>query len=98
MEFEWDTVKAKRNLMKHGVQFSEAVTIWLDSNSLEIHDLYDSSSEERWIRIGLSRNAHVLVVVYTEMIEETLCRIISARKATRAEAKQYFEDSYEKGI
>ncbi len=90
MEFEWDAIKARRNLMKHGINFSEASTIWLDNNSFEMQDLYESHSEERWIRLGLSRMARVLVVVYVEKGDGEGIRIITARKATRMEEKQYF--------
>ncbi len=89
MEFEWDDNKADMNLKKHGVRFSEAVTIWLDHTALELPDPDHSSSEERWIRLGYSTQAHMLVVVYVEKIEGERVRVISARKATRSEQEQY---------
>lgn len=54
MEFKWDDAKAESNLKKHGVRFSEAVTIWLDETSVEIPDIEHSLQEERWIRLGMS--------------------------------------------
>lgn len=89
MEFEWDDTKAERNFDKHRVRFTEAATIWLDGNALEIWDPNHSEFEDRWIRLGISRFARVLIVVYIEKIEEKRVRIISARKATRSEIIQY---------
>lgn len=89
MEFEWDDNKAEINLKKHGVRFTEAATIWLDQNALEISDPDHSINEERWIRLGFSKSARVLVVVYVEKIEGARIRIISARKANRLEIEEY---------
>ena len=89
MEFEWDDIKAEVNLKKHGIRFSEAATIWLDNSALEMPDPEHSQDEERWIRLGFSRQAHVLVVAYVVRIEGERVRIISARKAIRSEMKQY---------
>jgi len=89
MEFEWDDHKAESNLKKHGIRFSEAVTVWLDSSALEMTDPDHSEKEERWIRLGLSQNIRVLVVVYVEKVEGERVRIISARKAKPREIEQY---------
>jgi uncharacterized protein len=89
MEFEWDDHKAEINLKKHGVAFSEAASVWLDSSALEIADPEHSDTEDRWIRLGLSRTARVLVVVFIEKTESDRIRIVSARKASRFENKQY---------
>ena len=89
MEFEWDDTKAEINLKKHEVRFSEAATVWLDSSALEMPDPDHSQSEERWIRLGFSKEARMLIVVYVEKIEGERIRIISARKATPPESKQY---------
>lgn len=89
MEFEWDDKKADSNLLKHGVRFSEAVTIWVDLFALEIPDPEHSLHEERWVRIGLSSHSKLLVVVYCEKVEGQKIRIISARKATKTETKNY---------
>lgn len=89
MEFEWDDSKAESNFKKHGIKFSEAVTIWLDDSSVEMPDLEYSSQEERWIRLGMSRKANLLVVAYCEKTEDSRIRVISARSATKHESKQY---------
>jgi uncharacterized DUF497 family protein len=83
------TAKAESNFKKHGVRFSEATTIWLDEDALEIPDIEHSDHEERWVRLGFSRNSNVLVVVYCEKIEGEKVRIISARLATKTESKRY---------
>jgi len=87
MEIEYDPQKAKSNLTKHGVSFEEAVTALYDPLALAQEDT-DSTGENRWIFIGLSSQTNLLTIVYT-LREEDIIRIISARKATRKEAKYY---------
>ena len=89
MEFEWNDEKAERNFKKHGVRFSEAVSVWFDEAALEMHDPDHSDDEDRWVRLGYSTRARVLVVVYCERVEGKLTRIISARKATQDEEHNY---------
>ncbi|WP_408096861.1 BrnT family toxin [Peredibacter sp. HCB2-198] len=88
--FIWDDIKAAQNLKKHRVSFIEAVTVWSDPNSLEIPDPDHSTYEERWIRLGYSQRTRVLVVVFCELKDETI-RIISSRRATTNEKRQYDE-------
>lgn len=90
-EFEWDDTKASANFIKHGIRFSEAVTIWSDNQALEIPDPDHSKNEERWVRIGFSNQAKVLVVIYSEQLNGEKIRVISARKATTQERIQYHE-------
>ena len=90
--FEWDPEKAKKNYRKHKVSFERAVQMFLDPNMLSIPDEEHSETEERWITIGVDGNGVPLVVVHTfkELNDETvLIRIISSRKATKVEQKQY---------
>ena len=87
LEFEWDPVKAKLNLKEHGVSFDEATTIFRDTLSITIAD--PDHSEDRFIDIGMSHRRQLLVVAYTERKDKI--RIISARRATRAERKNYEE-------
>ena len=89
IEFEWDDTKAESNLKKHKVRFSEAATVWYDDLALEMLDSDHSLNEERWVRLGVSSTARILVVVYVEKLEDERIRIISARKATRSEIEQY---------
>ena len=89
LEFEWDPVKAELNLKEHGVSFDEATTIFRDTLSITIADPDHSDSEDRFIDIGMSHRMQLLVVTYTERKDKI--RIISARRATRAERKNYEE-------
>ena len=85
--FEWDLNKAKKNIKIHGVSFDEASTTFRDTLSLTIYDPLHSDEEDRLILIGNSCNNCLLVIVHTE--REDKIRIISARKATKNEGKQY---------
>jgi len=85
--FEWEPQKAKSNLKKHGVSFEEASTAFQDTLSLTIDDPLHSIDEERVVLIGMSNKNRLLVVVHTERGDNI--RIISARKATKEERKNY---------
>lgn len=87
MDIEYESRKAKSNLVKHGVSFEEAATALHDPLALVQED-NDSINENRWVLIGLSNQANLLTVIYTLRDEEVI-RLISARKATRREAKYY---------
>lgn len=89
MIFEWDAEKAKANLRKHGVSFEDAATVFLDPLALTFRDPYHSGGEEREITIGHSTTRQVVWVAHC--LRENRVRIISARKATRRERKQYEE-------
>jgi len=81
----WDSSKAVTNLKKHGVSFEEAVTVFRDPN----HIVYgDQVHHERFVTIGYSRSERVLFVVACEAAGD-LIRIISARKASAGQARQY---------
>lgn len=88
VSFEWDPRKADANLRKHGVDFADAALALEDEHAITIPDAA-SASEERLITLGMDPLGRVLVVVYTWR-SETI-RIISARKATRRETRQYGE-------
>lgn len=87
LRFEWAEDKAEQNIEKHGVSFEEAATVFGDPLSLTIEDPLHSQEEERSITIGESARAELLVVVHTDRGDAI--RIISARKATRRERKDY---------
>ncbi len=90
--FDWDPNKANLNQEKHGVSFEEAVTIFKDSRAISIFDPDHSESEDRWITSGLSQNGRLLVTCHTFRDEGeniAVIRIISSRKATQSERKQY---------
>ncbi len=90
--FEWDEHKAERNKQKHGVSFDEAQTVFIDTLSVMKPDVDHSNTEERLVIIGTSHTNRVIVVSYTERGDRI--RLISARKATRHERKQYEEDDF----
>lgn len=87
MEFEWDSEKERINSTKHGVNFTEAVTVFGDPLELTITDPDHSEAEFRFISIGMSSAGRLLVVGYTERGERA--RIITARLASAREHKQY---------
>ena len=92
MEFEWDPSKSITNEKKHGINFSEATTVFGDPLELTISDPEHSSGEFRFLSIGKSTAGNLLVVSYTER-QKNRIRIINARNATRQEQK-YYEQNY----
>jgi uncharacterized protein len=88
-QFEWDTDKAAKNWRKHEVEFEEATTVFADPMFITVIDAEHSEDEERYISIGLSTLGRLLLVSHTDRAAKI--RIISARKATRKEAKFYAE-------
>ena len=86
MSIEFDPVKARTNLRKHGVSFSHAEQALLDLMAFTIEDP-DSRGEQRFVTLGMDSLGRVLVIVHTQRDERT--RLISARKASRGEADQY---------
>ena len=89
--FEWDPNKATENLETHGVSFDEASTAFRDTLSLTTYDPLHSEEEDRFVLIGNSHRSRLLVVVHTE--RDDFIRLISARKATKKERKQYEENA-----
>jgi uncharacterized protein len=90
--FEWDEGKHAANIKKHGISFMEAQTVFTDDNGLLIHDPDHSEDEDRFILLGLSSSLHLLVVCHVYRKDESVIRIISARKATRSEQGQYWKN------
>lgn len=85
--FEWNENKANENLKKHGVSFDEAKTVFNDPFSVTIYDPDHSIDEDRYIDIGLSSKGRLIVVSYLE--QDGKIRIISSRKATKKEKRDY---------
>lgn len=88
MVYQWNVDKATANLRKHGIDFADAVSVFSDDLAITIPD--ERFDEERFVTIGLDGFDRVLVVVYT--LRGEAIRIISARKATRQERRQYEEE------
>lgn len=89
--FEWDPVKARENLRKHRVSFELAATVFRDPKQLTLFDGEHGDEEDRWVTLGIAGNGVPLVIAHTfhELSgREVTIRIISARKATNAEAYQ----------
>jgi hypothetical protein len=89
LTFEWDEAKARENLRKHKVAFDEGKTIFSDPFLLTYPDLDSSETEERFINIGLSAGNRILVLIHTQ--RRGKIRIISCRKATSRERRDYEE-------
>ena len=89
--FEWDENKNEKNKAKHKVSFEEAKTVFYDENAIVTPDPDHSDFEERFIILGFSLRARLLIVCHCYRSEEHVIRIISARKATTHEARQYGE-------
>ena len=92
MRFEWDPRKDKANREKHGISFDLAQRVCDDPNHLSLQDRHERG-EERWQTLGLIGPHAILLVAHTYEDEhgEEIVRIISARKATRAERRLYDE-------
>ena len=88
--FEWDETKAAANIYNHGVSFDEAQTAFLDEWAIIYPDPDHSVREERLLILGTSHKRRLLIVSFAERGQKI--RLISARKATRAERKKYEED------
>lgn len=91
IQFEWDENKNQINQKKHKISFEEAKTVFYDTEAIVIDDPEHSEEEERFIILGLSKKANLLVVCHCYRTSDTTIRIISARKATTNETKQYHE-------
>ena len=89
MRFDWDPAEAASNLKKHQVSFEEAKTVFFDDFAVQFFDDEHSQDEERFIMLGMSSTARMLVECHCERAEGEVIRIISARKATRGEAAFY---------
>jgi uncharacterized DUF497 family protein len=90
IDFEWDPAKSRVNERKHGVSFEEAQTVFLDENALRFYDPDHSEDEDRFILLGMSIRLRVLVVCHCYRVNDTVIRIISARRADGTEAEEYW--------
>ena len=87
--FIWDGEKQRANIEKHGITFSEASTVFDDDNALYFDDPAHSQDEDRFIILGYSERARMLLVCHCYRNGDSLIRIISARKATNKESELY---------
>jgi uncharacterized protein len=89
IKFEWDTAKANLNKKKHGVSFEEAQSVFYDEFAVQFFDDESSELEDRFLMLGFSDEARLLIVCHCERNQGNIIRIISARKATKIEGKYY---------
>mgnify|MGYP002660549018 FL=1 len=89
IKFDWDESKAAANLKKHQVSFEEAKSIFFDEFGVQFFDEDPSSDEERFLMLGMSSEAKLLIVCHCEREHGAVIRIISARKATKRESAFY---------
>lgn len=89
IKFEWDSVKAAANIRKHGVSFEEAQSVFYDEFAIQFFDEGHSSNEERFLLLGMSTEASLLLVCHCEREAGRVIRIISARRATKRESAFY---------
>ena len=88
--FDWNPSKAASNLRKHGVSFEEAQSVFYDEFAIQFFDeSHSSDNEERFLMLGMSSGAHLLLVCHCERDDGGVVRIISARKATKTESSFY---------
>ncbi|MFA7496074.1 MAG: BrnT family toxin [Acidithiobacillus sp.] len=89
LHFEWDDRKAAANAKKHGVRFEEAKSVFVDERAKLIDDPDHSEAEDRFVILGLSSSIRLLLVCHCYRGEGNVIRIISARKATAKESRNY---------
>ena len=91
MEITFDPDKEKRNIRKHGLNFSLADLILSDPLGVTFYDRFDGG-EHRWHTIGaVGYHGRVLVLVHTDpdLHEDRPIRIIGLREATAQERRRY---------
>ena len=92
MDFEWDDAKAESNERKHGVSFTEAMTVFGDPLSVTGYDPRHADDEDRYLTMGTSVDGRLLVVSHADRGDTV--RIISARVATQRERKDYEDGNF----
>jgi len=90
LRFKWDENKNKSNIQKHGVSFEEAQTVFYDEYAIRFFDPDHSEDEDRFILLGISFKLKTLVICHCFREEETVIRIISARKTDKREEQEYW--------
>lgn len=91
IQFEWDTNKNISNIKKHQVSFEEAATVFYDDLAILFDDPMHSAEEERFLIIGTTFTSKICIVSHCYRGKDDIIRIISARKATKAERDTYYE-------
>jgi len=89
LRVEWDEGKSRVNRRKHGVSFDEGQSVFYDESAVEFYDDEHSEWEDRFLLLGLSSRLRLLLVCHCYRERESVIRVISARKATKSEARHY---------
>ncbi|MEO9944778.1 BrnT family toxin [Paraglaciecola sp.] len=89
VKFEWNTAKAALNIKKHGVSFEEAKSVFFDEFAVQFFDQDNSKTEDRFLMLGMSNETNLLLICHCERDDGNTIRVISARKATKYESKNY---------
>ena len=89
IHFRWNSSKNETNKKKHGVSFEEAQTVFFDESAMEFFDSKHSREEDRFLLLGQSFSLRTLMVCHCYKEEDSIIRIISARKATAKERSTY---------
>jgi uncharacterized DUF497 family protein len=89
IDFEWEAAKAAANLKKHGVSFEEARSVFYDDFAVQFFDDEYSGTEDRFLLLGMSTSARLLLVCHCERKAGSVIRIISARRASKFESTFY---------
>ena len=91
ISFEWDGPRSRTNKRKHGVSFEEAQTVFLDEHAVRFFDPDHAATEDRFLMLGMSFQLRAPVVCHCFRANDAVIRIISARKAYRAEEAEYWK-------
>ena len=91
IQFKWDESKNQENQRKHKVSFEEAQTVFYDENAIRYFDPDHSDDEDRFLMLGMSFTLRILVVCHCYRENESVIRIISARKANKQEQLNYWD-------
>ena len=92
IRFDWDASKALLNVKKHDVSFEEAQSAFYDDFAVQFFDEDHSDHEDRFLLLGMSSEANLLLICHCERADGGVIRIISARKATKRESTFYGKD------
>lgn len=84
--------KNEVNKKKHGVSFDEAKTVFYDENAIRYYDPDHSDDEDRFLMVGVSQKLRILIVCHCFREDDSVIRIISARKATKGEEDNYWRE------
>jgi len=92
ISFSWDDEKNETNKKKHGVSFDEAKTVFYDEGAIRYFDPDHSDDEDRFLMVGVSQKLRIIIVCHCLREDDSVIRIISARKATKSEEENHWRE------